>query len=516
MNSIKKIATLSALCVGLSCCIPSVYGAEIKENKNIINYGFAGRQVYDSATTPAYLSLSQVTRDSKVYIVMSLGQPGMYLTVNGSSANIVQDDLYHCSYQVTQSGRYDVTASGNGYAPRTESIYITMGDKNTSLELSKQFKNGGCYLIIKGRDDDGIRSVSVNDITIDFNNEYSGETSYRVYSTGTYKVILTDKSGNRTQKSLYIDVNSEQPALELSKITRSGRWYLVIKAYADNKIKQVTVNDNKISFPSDGGTQEYEITKSDTYKVVVTDSEDYKRTNSIYIDMGERTSEKPVVKVSQNYKVNGMKGWYLLIKASDDRGIASVTVNGSSVPFDTSAGMAEYYVPTDGTYNIAVTDTDGNTYTTSTYAAGNASINSNVISNSTNSGSAKIIFKLNSKTWTKDGVVQEQMNIAPKSANARVYLPIRYLAYALDINSGSISWNKNTKTVTIQDGSDVIKVTVGSKVMYVNDQTVKMNAAPIMRSGYVMLPISQIKSAFKNRNVQLSWDNINKELIINR
>jgi len=519
MKFIKKCAMLMAVCLGLSNYMPAAcMGEEARAQRNVSPYGFvAANELY--ATHSSYYVdipvLSQQTRNSDTYLCISVNQPDATVYVNGSTSGVIKESRYGYAYRVTKEGRYEVRVSGYYGGSASNSIYISnVSNDSTELELSKEYKNGNAYLIIDASDDDGIKKVTVNGSSISFN-RYSGEVSYRVYNTGTYEVKLTDEKDNVITKSIYINVDDDDISLDVSKTYRSGDWYLVIKADSDNKIKQVTVNGEIINFPTSGGTEEYRITKSGTYKVIVRDKAGYTETESYYINVDEKTNTKPVVKVSQNYKQNNVQGWYLLIDATDDGSIYSVTVNGTNVPFDAVKGQAQYYVPVDGTYTIVVTDNEGNTYTTSTYAAGNAGLVNNTNSNVSSIGSTKVVFEINKKTWTKDGVIQSNMDVSPKIINSRTYLPLRYTAYALGIDPENISWNQADKTVTFYNGIETTKVTVGSKVMYVNGRAVQMDAAPVARNGRVMLPISQISSAFSNA-IQIDWDNSSKKLTITR
>ncbi|MBE6023254.1 MAG: copper amine oxidase N-terminal domain-containing protein [Cellulosilyticum sp.] len=518
MNFIKKIALLSTLCIGMVGSFSNLYAAEQTSiNSIMMEYGFTSHPTVYSTSAGSIdfvpeLRLYQETRNSTVYLIMSVNDTGMHASVNGSSEGIVRDDIYHFAYKVTKTGWYEVKVWGANGVQKTDSLYIKLSDDETTIDLTKEYRNGDCYLVIDVKDDDGIKNVTVNDVSISLSSS-GGETSYRVYNTGTYTVTVTDKNDNRKTASLYINVNASIPTLSLSKEYRSGKWYLVIKADASDNISKVTVNNSKITFPTSGGTKEYEVTKSGTYKVVVTDKGGLTRTESLYIDVYEQSKVPPTVKVSQNYKANGVPGWYLIVEAKDDGNIASVTVNGSSINYDNSKGYALYYVPVDGNYTVVVTDNEGNSTTTTTFAAGNAGLNTN---NSSSLGSTTIIFKLNNKSWTKNGVAQERMTVAPKAMNSRVYLPIRYIAYALGVDAEDIKWNASARTVTIYDGADIIQLKIGSKVMSVNGRSISMDAAPTSTGGRVMLPISQIKSAFSNRNIQVSWNNTAKQLTIIR
>ena len=523
MRFMKKVAVIVAVCFTALSCMPNLMAAEkVVSETNNTQYGFkVTSALYTSGPSYAIpeINISQENRSSGTYLCISVNQPNVTVYVNGSTSGVTQKDNYRYEYKVTKTDTYSVRARGYGGESSSRSMYISVAGQDTSLTLSKDYRyNGEVYLVIKASDTDGISKVTVDDSSISFN-EYSGETNYRIYRTGTYTVKVVDKYGNVKTDSIYINVDKDVISIDLSKTKHGDKWYLVIKAYADARINRVTVDNQTITFPSSGGTEEYEVKETGTYKVTVRDSNGYVRTDSLYIDTGATTtsSNKPEVTVTQNYKVNNNPGWYLLIEATDDGSIASVTVNGQSIPYDASKKRAEYYVPVDATYTIVVTDNDGNSVTKSTYAAGNAGINvNNTSQTNSNSQSAKVVFKLNSKSWSKDGVTQEQMNVAPKMVKSRVYLPIRYIAYALGVEPSQITWNASDKMVTINSGYETIQVKIGSKNMYVNNKLVEMDVAPIQSGGRVMLPISQIKNAFSNQNIQLDWDNGTKQLTVTR
>ena len=523
MRLIRKTALVSAVCLFSLNNIPSIYAAEQTVcYRTLTQYGFGRINKLNAQTECIYteaptLNVYKEIKDSETYLYISVNQVGTSVFVNGTTVGVDKEDLYNFRYHVTKSGWYEVRVAGNHGGSRSESIYVEVSDHSTSLDLSKESRNGEYYLIIKASDDDGIESVKVNDHAISFS-EYSGEASYKIYNTGTYTVKVKDKKDHTQSKSIYINVNNDHLKLNLSKKYHSGKWHLLIEADSDVRINKVTVNGKVISFPSSGGKEEYEVAKSGTYKVVIRDQDGYTKTESLYIDVNSKVSQKPVVKVSQEYKVNNTAGWYLVIKATDDEGIATITVNGQNIPIDEEKGIAQYYVPVDGSYQITVTDNEGNTCTTTTFAAGNVGSDANMPSNLLNTGTqnSTIIFKLNSKKWTKDGVIQQEMNVPLIYLNSRVYLPIRYMAYALNINPENIQWNANNKIVTIYNGSQEIKTVVGSKTVYVNDVAVKIDSAPVIRKGCVMLPISQINKVFSDTGVRIDWNNNTKQLIITK
>lgn len=508
MKMQKRLTIALAVSMGLSSSFSLVYASQKEsiEARTLASYALSAPQARTTADAEKpSLSLSVQKVNDKVYLIIetidnSGERPDVW--VNDSTSGIEWLDQYRYRYEIKSSGRYKVEVRDRNYNSRVEERYIAVDGVNNKLNLSKKVSGDNVYLTIEAYAFNRIASVTVDGITIPFDED--GETyNYKVKNSGTYTVKMTDKEGVSKTESLYINIDSTKPTLNLSKKFKDNKWYLVIEAKADNKIKNVKVNGNTITFNSSGGTVEYAVTQSDTYRVVVTDSDDQTNSDSIKIDVEENTKIAPKVTITRENK-NG--SWYLIVKATDDQSIAGMTVNGSTISFNTSTGVGEYKVPTDGNYIILVTDNDGNTTSETIYAIGGTT--TPVIK------SQKVIFKLGSKAWTKDGVSQTAMDVAPQNLHSRVYLPIRYIAYALDIDSGNINWNGTTKMVTITDGSNVVKLQLGSKTMYVNGTAITMDAAPEQVSGRVMLPISQVTKAFSYKGISLDWNNQAKQLTI--
>ncbi|MEJ3717985.1 copper amine oxidase N-terminal domain-containing protein [Paenibacillus polymyxa] len=70
-----------------------------------------------------------------------------------------------------------------------------------------------------------------------------------------------------------------------------------------------------------------------------------------------------------------------------------------------------------------------------------------------------------------------------------VYVPIKFISEGL---GESVSWNRPTQEVTIKSkNGTIIRLTVGSKVAYVNDEEKMMPSAPVMPEfpNRVMVPL---------------------------
>lgn len=91
--------------------------------------------------------------------------------------------------------------------------------------------------------------------------------------------------------------------------------------------------------------------------------------------------------------------------------------------------------------------------------------------------------------------------------NSRIFLPVRYVAYALGIDAANVEWNPKDRTAIITDNDTVLTVTVGSPILDINGEKVTCDAAPTLEDGRVMLPMRHIADAFKQKKVIVDWSN---------
>lgn len=88
------------------------------------------------------------------------------------------------------------------------------------------------------------------------------------------------------------------------------------------------------------------------------------------------------------------------------------------------------------------------------------------------------------------------MDVAPYFKNDRAYLPVRFAARAGGVSDGGIIWNQAGQSVIIKKGAREIKLTIGSQIMYVDNNPVTMDAAPeVIEPGRTMLPLRWVAEA---------------------
>lgn len=120
-------------------------------------------------------------------------------------------------------------------------------------------------------------------------------------------------------------------------------------------------------------------------------------------------------------------------------------------------------------------------------------------------------FRLDTVTYTINGK-EWLMDAFPYQENDRVYIPVRYLAYGLSINDPDIDWNEKNQEVTLTKNGVVVKMKIGSQLLYVNEEEIRMDVSPEMTAaGRVMLPARWVAEAF---GASVSWEESQKVVTI--
>ncbi|MGR6762920.1 copper amine oxidase N-terminal domain-containing protein [Paenibacillus sp. T2-29] len=106
-----------------------------------------------------------------------------------------------------------------------------------------------------------------------------------------------------------------------------------------------------------------------------------------------------------------------------------------------------------------------------------------------------LVLKVNNVEVTSDA------NPYIERATNTTYVPIRFVSESL---GESVSWNREKQEITIlSEHGEIVRLTVGSKVAYVNDKEKIMPSAPVMPESpnRVMVPlrwVSEIMGATVN------------------
>lgn len=103
-------------------------------------------------------------------------------------------------------------------------------------------------------------------------------------------------------------------------------------------------------------------------------------------------------------------------------------------------------------------------------------------------------FVVNSRSCLINGTVV-QMDAAPYIEQGRVMIPLRDLARALGVADKNITWDDAGQSVELQLSNKQIKLTVNSRILVVNEQSCRMDVAPVLRDGRVFLPARWVAEA---------------------
>lgn len=94
--------------------------------------------------------------------------------------------------------------------------------------------------------------------------------------------------------------------------------------------------------------------------------------------------------------------------------------------------------------------------------------------------------------------------------NGRTYLPVRAMGESL---GAQVSWNAETRTVTLKRGNDQVEMVIGDYNIKVNGSYTTMEVVPEIVGGRTMLPARYVSEAF---GALISWNEKDREVVIFR
>jgi len=110
-------------------------------------------------------------------------------------------------------------------------------------------------------------------------------------------------------------------------------------------------------------------------------------------------------------------------------------------------------------------------------------------------------------TVTLDGA-KINFDVEPVLENGRVLVPLRNIFEAL---GAKVDWDNTTKTVSAMKNGDIIKLTIGNKVVYRNEYAVALDVPAIIIKGRTLVPIRFVSEAL---DAQVNWQGSNQTVII--
>lgn len=120
--------------------------------------------------------------------------------------------------------------------------------------------------------------------------------------------------------------------------------------------------------------------------------------------------------------------------------------------------------------------------------------------------SKKLIFTYGFKILDCNGETIE-MTVEPQNIGGSTYIPAKYLAEPLN---GMVAWDSKDKKVTIEALSNIINLTIDSKIAMLNDGQVELTNAPKIVSGRTMIPL---RAASALLGLEVSWETTTKKAV---
>lgn len=125
----------------------------------------------------------------------------------------------------------------------------------------------------------------------------------------------------------------------------------------------------------------------------------------------------------------------------------------------------------------------------------------------------KIILQIDNPNMTVGDVKKEidpGIGTKPIIENSRTLLPVRAVVEEMN---GNVSWNGDTREVTLKKGGSTIILTIDSTTAYLNGNVQTLDSAPIIRDGRTLLPIRFIAESF---GYNVEWEPNERLVTISR
>lgn len=101
-----------------------------------------------------------------------------------------------------------------------------------------------------------------------------------------------------------------------------------------------------------------------------------------------------------------------------------------------------------------------------------------------------------------------EFDVQPQLINDRTMVPLRAIFETL---GAEVEWNGDTQTVSATKDKMIVVSTIGSNIMYVNDEEKTMDVAPVIKDGRTLVPARFVAEAF---GCSVDWDGNTNTVII--
>ena len=93
-----------------------------------------------------------------------------------------------------------------------------------------------------------------------------------------------------------------------------------------------------------------------------------------------------------------------------------------------------------------------------------------------------------------------RMDVPPIIIQGRTLIPISALGNALNCK---VSWNEKNQSVIIRNNKSIVRLSINSKLAYIDDNPMKLDYPPIIVNSRTMVPLSFVTKAL---NHSIKWD----------
>ena len=124
----------------------------------------------------------------------------------------------------------------------------------------------------------------------------------------------------------------------------------------------------------------------------------------------------------------------------------------------------------------------------------------------------EIVLQINNPTMTVNGTEKpiDEEGTTPVIVNERTLVPIRAIIEAM---GGTVGWEAETKTATLNYGEDEIQLVIDSATAYLNGEPQELDTAPAIINDRTMLPIRFIAESF---DFDVAWDGETQKITITK
>lgn len=125
-----------------------------------------------------------------------------------------------------------------------------------------------------------------------------------------------------------------------------------------------------------------------------------------------------------------------------------------------------------------------------------------------------LILSVNITTFASDTIYVTldgsyiEFDVKPQIINGRTMVPIRAIFEKM---GATVEWDGNTSSAICTKGDTVVKMTVNSMDMYINNQITKMDISPVVIDGRTLAPARYVAEAF---GADVQWSQKNNTVVI--